>query len=173
MIENKLSSAIRDIFRPRGRFNVIQIRDGKVIDVWDDFNVVTDEGLNYLLNAGLNGATQIDPWYVSLFESNYTPVGTETGGTLGGLLTECQAYDETTRPAYDGATSSAQSVTNSASRAEFTINATKTVYGAILSSGNTKGVYTGSTVLALAKFSVARAVVDNDILLVAYTINAA
>lgn len=167
------AKAVQDCFRPRGKFNVTQIRDGKIIDVWEDFNVVTDEGLNYLLNAGVTGGSQILTWYVSIFESNYTPVGTETGATLSGLLTECTSYDEATRPEFDCITAVAQTTHNTASRATFTISATKTVYGAVLSSGNTKGVYTGSTVLALAKFGTARSVVDNDILLVSYTLNAA
>ena len=170
---SKASRAVIDCFRPRGKFSVMQIRDGKIIDVWEDFNVVTDEGLNYLLNAGVTGGSQYTTWYVSIYESNYTPVGSEDGATLGGLLTECQAYDEATRPTYDCITSTAQSTDNTGSRAMFTINDTKTVYGAVLSSGNTKGTYAGSAVLALAKFSSARSVVDNDVLAVAYTLNAA
>jgi hypothetical protein len=62
-------------------------------------------------------------------------------------------------------------ITNSASRATFTMNATKTVYGAFLVSASAKSATTG-TLMAAAKFSTSKAVVDNDELLITYAFGA-
>jgi len=48
-------------------------RKGKLIDQWEQKNVNTNEGLNYMLNVAFNSATQITAWYMGLFEDDYTP----------------------------------------------------------------------------------------------------
>ena len=65
-------------------------------------------------------------------------------------------------------------VTNSASKAAFTMNATTTVGGAFLTSNNTKGGTTG-TLFSAADFSSPgdRSVVSGDILNVTYTFSLA
>ncbi|MBN2397109.1 MAG: hypothetical protein JXI32_01910, partial [Deltaproteobacteria bacterium] len=93
-------------------------------------NVMTDEGLDHLLNVLLHGSTQITTWYVVPFEDDFTADGDETYAVPG--FTECTAYDETNRVEFNEAASSGQSVTNSANKASFSINATKTIYGAAL-----------------------------------------
>jgi hypothetical protein len=137
------------------------IRDGKVIDEWEDKNLVVNEGLNSLLDVYFHGETQITSWYIGVFEGNYTPVAGLTAATVTANSTECTAYDETTRQAYDEAAASSQSITNSASRATFTFNATKTIYGAFLVSNNTKSGTSG-TLFSAARFASSKAVVDND-----------
>ena len=135
-------------------------------------NLVVNEGLDYILNVGLAGTVQIPTWYVATFEGNYTPLAGDTAATFPGSATECTAYDEPTRPEYDETASTAQSISNVASRALFTYNASKTIYGASLHSVAAKSAITG-TLFAAAKFGVARVVIATDQLLVAYTINAA
>lgn len=148
------------------------IRDGKIIDEWEDHNIVVNEGLNSLLGVYFNAATQITQWYCGVFEANYTPVATVTAATIASASTECTAYDETTRPAYNEAAPASQSITNSASKATFTFNATKTIYGAFLISNNTKSGTTG-TLFSAAKFGTSKNVVAADQLLLTYTFNAA
>lgn len=155
-----------------GLFHFKLVRNGRVVDEWEDKNLITNEGLNHILNAVLHAATQITTWYVGVFEANATPLATWTGANVAANATESTAYDETTRPAYVEAASTAQSTTNLATPAQFTINATKTIYGAFLISTNTKAD-TAGVLLAAAKFSVARAVQAGDLLLVDYTISAA
>ena len=58
------------------------VRDGKVIDEWEDHNIVVNEGLNSLLDIMFHGTTQIGTWYLGLFEANYTPVATVTAATI-------------------------------------------------------------------------------------------
>ena len=165
-------SESKEAMRLGGVFKFEHVRDGKVIDVWEDHNLVVTEGLNSILDVVLHGSSQITTWYVGLFEGNYTPVAGLTAATVTSASTESTAYDETTRVQYVEAAASAGSTTNSASKATFTINATKTMYGAFLISENTKSGTSG-TLLACTKFATARSVVSADQLLVTYTFTAA
>lgn len=152
-----------------GVFTFQQIRDGKVIDEWEEKNLVVNEGLNHLLDVTLSGGSQNASWYIGLFEGNYTPVSTDTAANIATNATESTAYTETTRQGWTTAAVSSQQITNTASKATFTINANKTIYGAFLVSNNTKGGTSGM-LFAASKFSVARSVVDEDQLLVTYTV---
>jgi len=154
-----------------GRFLVTHLRKGKIISEEECKNLVVNEGLNHILDVVFNGATQVSPWYVGLFEGNYTPVAGVVASTIASASTETTAYDESVRQTYVEAAAASQSTTNSASRATFTFNATKTIYGAFLISNSTKGGTTG-TLLAAARFGSSKAVVDDDQLLVTYTFNA-
>lgn len=148
------------------------VRDGKVIDEWEDHNLVVDQGLNALLDIMFHGSTQVATWYLGVFEGNYTPVAAVTAATIASAATECTTYDEATRPAYNEAAASGKSTTNSANKATFTFNATKTIYGAFLASDSTKGGTSG-TLFSAAKFSGAKSVVATDQLLLTYTFTAA
>ena len=155
-----------------GVFEGQLIRKGKVIDEWRDHNLVVNEGLDALLNIMFHGSTQITSWYIGLFEGNYTPVATVTAATIVAAATECTAYTQSTRQAYDEAAASSQSITNSASRATFTFNASKTIYGACLVSLATKSGTTG-TLFSAAKFSTSKSVESGDELLLTYNFTAA
>ena len=152
-----------------GVFDVEIRRGGKLIARDISSNIVSTEGLNHLLSVGLAGGSQVGTWYVAPFEGNYTPVAGLTAATFTAAATECTAYDEATRVAYVEAAPSGGVITNSASRAVFTINASKTLYGAALVSASAKSSTSG-TLLAAARFSSSRAVVDNDEVAIAYTL---
>jgi hypothetical protein len=154
--------------RAHGRYHGQIVRAGRVIDEWEDDNLVVNEGLNSLLSIMFNGGTQITTWYVGCFEGNYTPVATVTAATITSASTECTAYTSSTRPEYTEAAPSAQSITNSASRASFVFNATKTIYGAFLVSSSTKSG-TAGTLFSAARFSTSKAVENLDELLLTYT----
>lgn len=157
--------------RVGGKFHGQLVRDGKVIDEWEDSNLVVNEGLNALLNVMFAGATQTGTWYLGVFEGNYTPVATVTAATITTASTECTAYDEATRQEYVEAAAASQSITNSANRATFTFNATKTIYGAFLVSASAKSATTG-TLFSAARFASSKAVVAADQLLLTYTFTA-
>lgn len=142
--------------------------DGSV-EKWENHNLVVNQGLNHVLDVALHGTTPVSPWYVGVFEGNYTPLATDTAATFPAAATECTAYTEATRVEYIEAVAASQVTTNSASRAAFTFNATKTIYGAFLSSIATKSATTG-TLLAADKAAVAKAVTSGDQLLVTYSI---
>lgn len=159
-----------------GKFAFELVRDGKVVDVWEDANLIVNEGLNHILGAVFNAGTQVTTWYVGLFEGNYTPVAADVHAGAGGfatVATECTAYTEAGRQEYVEAAPSGQSITNSASKATFSINATKTIYGAFLASVSTKGSTGAGTLMAAARFASARSVQNGDQLLITYTIAAA
>lgn len=154
-----------------GVFTLEHYREGELIDREEVHNLVVNEGLNHILNTVFHAGTQITTWYLGLFEANYTPIATVTAATITAASTESTAYDESTRVEYDEAAASGQSITNSASKGTFTMNATKTIYGAFLVSASAKSATSG-TLLAAARFGSSKAVVDDDQLLLTYTFNA-
>tara|TARA_R110000868_G_scaffold19150_7_gene82802 strand:+ start:733 stop:1275 length:543 start_codon:yes stop_codon:yes gene_type:complete len=154
-----------------GVYHGVIKRGDRIIDEWEDHNIVVNQGLNALLNVMFNGLTQIGTWYVGIFEGNYTPVATVNAATITSASTESTAYTSATRPEYAEAASTAQSTTNSASRASFVFNATKTIYGAFLISDATKSGTSG-TLFSAARFGSSKSVVTDDELLLTYTFNA-
>ncbi len=137
-------------------------------------NIVTNEGLDALLNKMFHAETQITAWYILIFETDTTPASGHTYAVP--VFTESTAYDEATRPAWDEAAASSQSITNSANKATFTISATKTIYGAALVGGgtdaNTKDDQAGGgTLYASVQFGTSKSVVDDDVLKVTVTLN--
>lgn len=153
-----------------GVFDYQLKRDGKIIDEWQSKNIVVDEGLDATLDIMFHASTQITTWYIGIFEGNYTPLATDTAANITANSTESTAYDESVRQTYVEAAASSQSITNSANKATFTINDTKTIYGAFLVSDSTKSGTSG-TLAAASKFSSSRSVVDDDELLITYTLS--
>jgi len=148
-----------------------QYRDGQLIDAWTEHNLVTNEGLTALLGVMFRQWPQVDTWYVFIIESNEDPSGATTYASPG--MTECTAYDETSRRAYVINSGVTTVLSNSESKASFTINATKTIYGAGLVSGVTKADTTsGLTLYNYSKFSSSKSVADDDVLKVTITITA-
>ena len=146
-------------------------RQGKLIDQWKQGNVTTDEGLNAFLDIMFHATTQITPWYLAVFENDYTPLVSNTYAVPG--YTECTTYAPATRPEFVEAAASSKVLTNSASKASFTFNATKTIYGASLVSVVTKGDTGAGTLFASSKFATSKSVVSTDVLLVTCTITLA
>jgi len=137
-------------------------------------NLVTNEGLDYLLDAGLSGGSQKTSWYVGLLAASPTPLATWTKTEVGAA--DFVAYDEATLPAWTDAGVSGQSVDNSASKASFSINAdSQTIGGAFLASANTKAVEGGAaTIYAAGAFAGGNKAADSgDTLEVTATFTAA
>lgn len=142
---------------------------GDVVDRCLASNLLPTAALNHVLSVVVAGGTQVNPWYYALFEGNYTPTSALTAANFTATATECTAYDESTRVAYVEGTPSGGVVDNAASRATFTMNASKTVYGGALLSVATKSSTSG-TLLAAARFPTARAVEDDDEIAGKYTL---
>lgn len=136
-------------------------------------NIVTNQGLNYILTAALDGGTQITAWYVVLSTTNTTPLATHTYASPGFTEATTQV-SETVRQAWTGGTVSSQSVDNSASPATYTAGTTVTMYGAALvgggtaatTKGNTAG---GGTLYAFSLFGSSKAMSSTDTIDVTYT----
>ena len=152
-----------------GVFTIEQFRDGKLIDKWEEKNIVTAEGLNNMLdNALLNAADGLS-WYIGLFEGAHIPADGDTNAVPG--FTEVTVYTPAARVAWTGVLGSKQ-VTNSAAKAVFTMTGTKTVTGAFLASTATQGAGVG-VLFASSRFSADRSVIATDVLNITYTLQAA
>lgn len=150
-----------------GVFEVTAYRNGEII--WQDRaeNLVVNAGLDHMLDATLSAGTQITSWYVGL-KGTGSPAA---GDTLASHATWTEIADYTgTRPAWTDGGVSSQSVTNSASKASFSIDDTVTVYGAFLSSAASG---TSGTLFCAGDFSSSKALENGDTLEVTYTISAA
>jgi hypothetical protein len=146
-------------------------RHGRIKWQDDIKNLVTNEGLNHLLDVALSGATQDTTWFIGLTSASPTVAAGNTLASHAGW-TEVTAYDETNRVAWvDGGVAS-QSVSNSASPATFTINANSTdVGGAFLAGVNTG---TSGVLYAVGAFTAGnKSLDDNDTLDVTFTATAA
>ena len=149
-------------------------KDGNLKWVAETPNLVVNVGLQYMAGTALTSTAQITTWYVGLYGAgaSNTPAAGDTMSSHAGW-TEVTDYSEATRVAatFAAATNANPSVvTNSASKAVFTINGTTTVGGAFLTSGSAKGGTTG-TLFSAADFQSPgdRSVVSGDILNVTYT----
>ena len=168
--------------RPQHKLNIGAIfhlehwRKNQLIGEHHAENLCPDEFINYMLDAGLSGGTPITAWYVLIFNDNHTPAAGDTYAVPG--FTESTEYDETNRPAWTEAGVSSKVITNSASKATFTMTGTDTsIYGAAIVGGGT-GASTkddqagGGTLGPEAQFTggAVTGIVDDDVLKVYVTI---
>lgn len=149
-------------------------KDGNLKWVAETPNLVVNVGLQYMAGTALTSTAQITTWYLGLYgaAASNNPAAGDTMSSHAGW-TEVTAYSESTRVAatFAAATNANPSVvTNTASKAVFTINGTTTVGGAFLTSGSAKSGTTG-TLFSAADFQSPgdRSVVSGDILNVTYT----
>lgn len=134
-------------------------------------NICPSEYITHCLDIVHSGGTQVTTWYVLLFSTNTTPAAGNTYASKGN--TESTDYSESTRPTWDEAGVSALSITNSASKASFTMGGSDTtIYGAALASLSTKGDSAGGGVIGpIVMFAAAMTdIVSGDILKVSITI---
>ena len=154
---------------PMGVFDVDHRRGGDLIARVAGSNVIPTEGLDHILSTVVAGGSQVLTWYMALFEGNVTPGASLTAATFTATTTECTAYDEAARVAFQEGAAAGGVIDNAANRALFTMNATKTVYGGALLSASAKSATTG-TLLAAARFATPRNVVAADELSCRYTL---
>jgi hypothetical protein len=140
--------------------------DGNLKWVESFKNMVVTEGLNAYITNTLKTIPGSVAWYVGLKGTGSFALGDIMSSHAG--WSELTPYSDANRPAFTPGTVSAGSVDNSASKAVFNINATSTIYGAFMSSNNTKGGTTG-TLLGGNDFAASRAVQDGDTLNVTVT----
>jgi hypothetical protein len=161
-------------FKIGGVFKYEHIRDGQVIDTWEEPNLVVDEGLNYALDAAFSAGSPITSWYIGLFKNNYTPLAANVAATFPGAGVANEAtteYSESTRPAWTEAGVTAKVITNTASPAVFTFASGVTIYGAFLISSSVKGGTSGK-LAAASKFGSSRVMQIADVLNVTYALTA-
>lgn len=155
----------------KGKYKIEHIRDGKVIDVFEGYNVITNAGKNSLLGIMFHADTQITTWYMGLIDNaSFSAVAAaDTPASHSGWI-ENTDYSESVRQTWTVGAASAQAITN-ASPVVFTMNATKTIKGIFVTSLNTKGGTTGTMWNAVA-FGTTASVVSGDLIRATYTVSA-
>jgi hypothetical protein len=152
-------------------------KDGLLKWSAEESNLVVNGGLQYMAGTALTSTTQITTWYIGLYGAgaSNTPAAGDTMASHAGW-TEVTPYSGARPTATFAAATNANPsvVTNSASPASFSINATQTVGGAFLVSDSTAGGSTG-TLFSAADFQSPgdRSVVSGDTLNVTYTFSLA
>lgn len=150
----------------RGEFEIVcRGPDGRIKWIEQVRNTFVNAGLNYLLDSGFGGTE-----YLGLKGSG-TPNAADTMASHG-TWSEITAYSEGTRPTYSHAAAASQQITNSASKAIYSINATTTIYGIFCTTNSTKGGTTG-TLISATDFASSKSADNGDTLEVTYTVTAA
>ncbi len=101
-------------------------------------NLTPDAWLTKTLDIAYRAQTAPANFFVGLIGTSHTYAAGDTYSSHAGW-TEVTPYSDATRPAWTPASASAKSITNTASKARFNINATATVNGAFLCTNSTKG----------------------------------
>ena len=160
-----------------GRWKVVhKDKNGKVKSVDYIHNLITDEGINYLLNAAGHGSTVISDWYFAPFENDYTPLSSNTYA-IPGYTEATTTISETLRQEWAEGASTAKSLTNAVA-ATITAASAVTIYGfgivgggsAATTKGNTAG---GGTLLSSGALTAGKVLATDETLDLTYTLNAA
>lgn len=146
-------------------------KDGKLKWTEEVHNLVTNVGLDDVLNKYFKGSAYTAAFYVGLKAAG-TIAGGDTLASHAGWA-ESAVYSNSTRPALVLGSVSGQSVDNSASKAVFNINASGTVAGAFVANDSTKSGTTGILYGAADFSGGSRAVLSGDSLNVQITLTAA
>jgi hypothetical protein len=145
---------------------------------WEEVieNLVTTQGLNYILDSGFDSGTQLTSWFVGL-KNTGAPAAGDAASALPsvGNWTEYEDYDGAVRPTLILGAAAAGSIDNVGNVASFTIGSPAAdVYGVFVVDDDTKGSPTGATVLyGVGDFGAQKVVDPNDTLNVTVTLTAA
>ena len=162
---------VENDLKARGRF-VVECFDKDGNKKWtEEFpNGIVDEGIEYLLDAGFNGGSQVSTWYMGLVDnSGFTAFDNADTMASHSGWTESTVYTEGTRPEWTAGAAATRSVTNSTT-VDFSMNASATIKGIFVTSVNTKSGTTG-TLWSTAAFSSNATVTNGDTLKVTYTVS--
>lgn len=162
-----------------GVFSFEQVRDGKVVDSWDQHNLVTNEGLDYILGTALYSTTDLAYGFLSLYRTAITVVAGDTQAAFparAGEVATTTHVTNTSRPAWTLAGVASHGLTNAASPAAFTFAADTTIKGAMLTQASTSTsafAATAGVLVAASNFTADRVMLAGDVLNVSYAINIA
>jgi hypothetical protein len=131
---------------------------------------VTSVGKDDVLNKYFKGSAYTASWCVGLKGAGAAVAGDTMASH--GAWTEVTGYSEAVRQILTLGTVSAGSVSNTASKATFSINATVTIAGAFVVSDGTKSGTTG-TLYSAGDFSASRGLASGDSIQVTVTLTAA
>jgi len=139
------------------------IKDGVVVDAWQDTNVIPLEGIHHMFNGLMLGGAQVTQWYIGLYENNYTPSSSDEMATFPTLAGETTVYENASRHAFAAATPTGGVISNAGTPAEVAFTATRTIRGGFIASAALKGS-TAGVLLSAVRFSSPRQVDAGSIL---------
>jgi len=146
-------------------------------DWQEDPNLVTEEGLYYLLNAAFNQATRPTEFYIALFGGAVTPQpswnAANFAATASEITSSTDGYTESARPKWTKATAANLRVDNFANKSRFTFTTSGAtpvkVEGAALLTASAKGA-TDGLLISAARFAAARELHATDTFDIGYGI---
>jgi len=148
----------------RGRF--VYAKRGEPLEETE--NLVTDEGLDYILKAAVGETTNISNWYLALFTGAVTVLSTWTAQNFTSSATEWTAYTSASRPVWAKDAVADQTTDNYAAKAAFESTAdAQIITGAALMSASGKEATTG-TLMAAARLSSNKSLDTGEILDIGY-----
>lgn len=148
-------------------------KDGNLKWRDENHNTVVNVGLDDVLDKYFKGSTYTAAFYVGLTDGTPTVAAGDTMSSHAGWA-EVTAYTEGARQTLTLGSVSSQSVSNTASKATFSINANTTVIGgAFLCTNSTKGGTSGTLYGAAALSAGDKSLDSGDTLQVTVTLTAA
>lgn len=109
-------------------------------------NIVTNEGLAYVVDVAFREVADIAPWYIVLSKTNTTPLATHTYASPGYTEADGADLDETVRQAWvDGAPTGTTTRTVAGAAVTYTGDGTFTAYGAGMVGGGTAATTLANT----------------------------
>lgn len=148
-------------------------KDGNLKWKDENHNTVVNVGLDDVLDKYFKGSAYTAGFYVGLTDGTPTVAAGDTMASHAGWV-EVTAYTEGARQTLTLGSVSSQSVSNTASKATFSINANTTVIGgAFLCTNSTKGGTTGTLYGAAALSAGDKSLDSGDTLQVTVTLTAA
>lgn len=170
-------SKIEDRYEQTQSGLLVPLKAGGVFDIFVNgelvetvHNLVTNQGLDYLLSVGLDSGTQETNWFVTGFKNNVSAAANWTASNFDSTADEIDSSDVTsaTRVAWTSGGVSAQAVDNYAARGEYTVlSPTLDMYGVAIATGSAFGTVSG-ILLAATEFGAVRNLVQDDILGIGY-----
>lgn len=130
-------------------------------------NLITNEGLNYILNTAFGSKPKASNFYIALFSGTAAPDSTWTAASFSATANEVvsltEGYTNATRPEWKPTDTTTQRIDNIANVATvtFATAGTLTVTGAALLTSSGKGSTTG-TLISATKFPTARVFQKDD-----------
>lgn len=127
-------------------------KTGEVVDREVKLNRIPQVGIDFLIQTPFGDVAPSANFYCGLFRNNFVPSAGTTSADIPSVMGELVDYDEATRPLWERVYNGAGTQDNSVSKAVFTPNAERTVYGSFIVSNPVKGSNTG-LLLSVVRFS--------------------
>lgn len=160
-----------------GTCDVKLTRNGRVIVAQRCHNLVTTQGVNYLLETGFNGGTAIgaSSWYAGVATVTSSATNSSVGADLAGTtaVTEFVDYDnDTGRNLVTWATASSRAITGTVATMTMDSAVSATLVGAFICGGGTANTQGSSAtyLFNVINFASSIAVTANDQLDITYTL---